>query len=137
MPRTTERRTAISLAQPDLPAGSTVVRLDGDLGIAGATVLRERLIRMLRPEITLIIVDLSRVESCDPAGLAVLIGMQRRARERGIDVRLVAPSPAVAGLLHSTGLERCLTVCPDLPSALAWGRGEPARAATTPQLLAG
>ena len=83
------------------------------------------------------IVDLSAVESCDPAGLAVLIGMQRRARERGIDVRLVAPSPAVAELLHSTGLERCLTVCPDLPSALAWGRGEPARAATTPQLLAG
>jgi len=83
------------------------------------------------------IVDLSRVESCDPAGLAVLIGMQRRAKERGIVVRLVAPSPAVAKILRSTGLERCLTVCSDLPSALARGRDEPARAAAAPQLLAG
>lgn len=137
MPGTTERRTTISLAPPRLPAGSTVVRLDGDLGVAAARVLRERLISLLRPEIRLMIVDLSRVESCDPAGLAILIGTQRRARERSIVVRLIAPSPAVAKLLHSTGLERCLTVCPDLPSALAWGRGEPARAAATPQLLAG
>jgi anti-anti-sigma factor len=137
MPTTTEPRTTISLAPPDLPAGSTVVSLDGDLGIAGARELRERLIRMLSPEIRLMIVDLSRVESCEPAGLAVLIGTQRRARERGIVVRLVAPSPAVAEQLHSTGLERCLTVCPDLPSALGWGRGEPARAAAAPQLLAG
>jgi anti-anti-sigma factor len=133
---TTKRRTTISLAPPDLPAGSTVVRLDGDLGVAGARVLRERLISLLRPEIRLMIVDLSCVESCDPAGLAILIGMQRRARQRGIVVRLVAPSRAVAELLGSTGLERCLAVCPDLPSALAWG-GEPASAAVTPRLLAG
>jgi anti-anti-sigma factor len=137
MPRTTERRTTISLAPPDLPAGSTVVRLDGDLGIVSARVVRERLISLLGLEIRLMIVDLSRVGSCDPAGLAVLIGIQRRARERGIDVRLVAPSSPVADLLRSTGLERCLTVCPDLPSALAWGTGEAATAAAAPQLLAG
>ncbi len=121
----------------DLPAGSTVVRLDGDLGIAAAPALRERLIEVLTPGTQLVIVDLSRVQSCDPAGLAVLIGTQRRARERGIVVRLVAPSPPVAEVLHSTGLERCLTVCPDLPGALAWGRTAPARAAAVPQVLAG
>lgn len=137
MPRVTECRTTISLAPPGLPADSTVVRLDGDLGVAGARVLRERLISLLRPQVRLMIVDLSRVESCDPAGLAILIGMQRRVRERGIFVRLIAPSPAVAKLLHSTGLERCLPLCPDLPSALARGRGEPARAAATRRRLAG
>ena len=116
-----------------LPAGSTVVTLDGDLGIAAAPALRERLIRMLRPGARLMIVDLSRVQSCDPAGLAILIGTQRRAKERGTRVLLVAPSPPVAELLHSTGLERCLTICPDLPGALAQGREQPARATALPR----
>jgi anti-anti-sigma factor len=123
MPRSTQR--------------PVVVRLDGDLGIAGTMVLRQRLMRVLRPEIRLMIVDLSFVETCDPAGLAVLIGIQRRARERGIVLRLVAPSPAVAKVLRSTGLERCLTVCQDLPRALTWGSDEPARGSATTQLLAG
>jgi anti-anti-sigma factor len=121
----------------DLPAGCTVVRLDGDLGIAAATALRERLISALHPGIWLMILDLSRVRSCDLAGLAVLIGTQRRARERRIVMRLFAPSPPVMDLLHSSGLERCLTVCPDLPGELGWEWYESARATVTPQALAG
>jgi len=121
----------------DLPAGWTVVTLDGDLGSGAAPALRERLIRVLRPRTRLVILDLSRVRSCDMAGLAVLIGTQRRAREQGIVVRLVAPSPPVTELLRSSGLERCLTVCPDLRGALGWGWWEPAGAAAAPQALAG
>ena len=74
---------------------------------------------VLRPGIRRLVLDLSRVESCDPAGLAVLISTQRHAAEQGIVVLLAAPSPPAAELLHSTGLERYLTVCPDLPGALA------------------
>ena len=120
----------------DLPAGCTVVRLDGDLGIAAAQALRERLTSVLRPGIWLMILDLSRVRSCDLAGLAVLIGTQRRAREQRIVMRLVAPSPPVMELLRSSGLERCLTICPDLPGALGWEWYESARAATAPRALA-
>lgn len=121
----------------DLLAGWTVVRLDGDLGIAAAPALRERLTSLLRPGTRLVILDLSRVRSCDMAGLAVLIGTQRRAREQGIVMRLVAPSLPVAELLHSSGLERYLTVCPDLPGALGWRWCEPPGAAAAPQALAG
>jgi anti-anti-sigma factor len=134
-----ERRTTISPAPlAKVPAGITVVKLDGDLGTGAARELRERLIGVLRPGVRLMVVDLSRVQSCDPAGLAVLIGAQRRAKERGIVVRLAAPSPPVAEMLRSTGLERCLTVCPDLPSALA-GQAPllPGRAAAFPQALTG
>jgi anti-anti-sigma factor len=122
-------RLGIAPSHPgsDLPAGSTVVRLDGDLGIASARALRERLISVLRPGTRLLIVDLSSVQSCDPAGLGVLIGTQRRAKERGIVVCLVAPSSPVAELLHATGLERYLTVCSDMRAG----------AAAAPQLLAG
>ena len=77
---------------------------DIGLDIAAAPALRERLIGMLYPGTRLLILDLSRVPSCDPAGLAVLIGTQRRARLLGIVVRLVAPSLPVAKLLRLTGL---------------------------------
>jgi anti-anti-sigma factor len=132
-------RLGMALSHPgsDPHAGATVVKLDGDLGIAAAQGLREGLISLLRPGTRLLAVDLSRVQSCDPAGLAVLIGTQRRAREEGIVVCLVAPSPPVAELLRSTGLERCLTVCPDLPGVLVWERGESARAPAAPESLAG
>ena len=58
---------------------------------------------MLHPGMSLLVLDLSRVPSCDPAGLAVLIGTQRRARLLGIVVRLAAPSLPVAKLLRLTG----------------------------------
>jgi anti-anti-sigma factor len=110
-------------------AARTIVRLGGALDFAAAPALRERLIGMLHPGTRLLVLDLSRVRSCDSAGLAVLIGIQRRARQIGIVLRLAAPSPPVAELLRRTGLDRSLTTCPDLRGALAAERHEPAKAA--------
>jgi anti-anti-sigma factor len=102
-------------------AARTIVRLRGALDVAVAPALRERLIGILHPGMSLLVLDLSRVPSCDPAGLAVLIGTQRRARLLGIVVRLAAPSLPVANLLRG---------------ALAVERHEPAKASPAPQVLA-
>ena len=120
-----------------LPAARTIVRLRGALDVAGAPALRERLIGILHPGMSLLVLDLSRVPSCDPAGLAVLIGTQRRARLLGIVVRLAAPSLPVAKLLRLTGLDRSFTICPDLRGALAVERDEPATTSPSSQVLAG
>jgi anti-sigma B factor antagonist len=85
----------------------------------------------------LLVLDLSQVPSCDTAGLAVLIGAQRRARLLGIVMRLAAPSPPVAKVLRLTGLDRSLTICPDLSSALAVERPEPAQVVPSTQVLDG
>ena len=119
------------------PAARIIVRLRGALDVAAAPALRERLIGILHPGMSLLVLDLSRVPSCDPAGLAVLIGTQRRARLLGIVVRLAAPSLPVANLLRLTGLDRSFTVCPDLRGALAVERHEPAKASPAPRVLAG
>jgi len=108
------------------PTTRTIVRLDGALDVAAAPALRERLIGLLRPGTRLLVLDLSRVPSCDSAGLAVLIGTERRARALGIVMRLAAPSVPVAKLLRLTGLDRNLTICPELRDALAAERREPA-----------
>jgi anti-anti-sigma factor len=107
------------------PTGRTIVRIAGALDAAAAPALRERLIGVLHPGLGLLVLDLSRVPSCDSAGLAVLIGAERRARVLGIAMCLAAPSIPVAQLLHRTGLDRNLTICPDLHGALAAER-EPA-----------
>ncbi|MEU8118136.1 STAS domain-containing protein [Spirillospora sp. NPDC049024] len=92
--------------------GHTIVALSGALDGAAAAALREHLIGALRPSGRLLILDLSAVTSADAAGLAVLIGIRRRAAGLGITLRLAAPGPQVAALLRATGLDRALIVLP-------------------------
>jgi anti-anti-sigma factor len=118
------------------PSGPTVVRLSDGLDLPAAPALRERLIDVLHRAAGLFVLDLSAVTSCDVAGLAVLIGTQRRARLSGITMRLAAPSPPVRAALRSSGLERSFTICPDLAGALTAEPVEPARAEPAPAFLA-
>jgi anti-anti-sigma factor len=98
---------------PPVPSSDrTVIRLDGGLDLAAAPELREQLIDVLHRGTELLILDLSHVRSCDAAGLAVLIGTQRRARLLGTKVRLLAPSSPVTQVLRSTGLDRSFTIHP-------------------------
>lgn len=108
------------------PSGRTLVSLRDGLDLAGAPALRERLNDELRRCADLLILDLSLVPSCDAAGLAVLIGTQRRARLLGITMRLVAPGLSVSKVLRSTGLERSFTIWPDLSGALGTARARQA-----------
>jgi len=110
------------------PAGGRgIVRLRGALDAAAAQQLRERLIDVLHRGASPLIIDLSHVLSCDAAGLAVLIGTQRRAGLLGSVVLLAAPCPPVAKLLRSSGLHRRFAIYPDVPGALAALRHEPAK----------
>ena len=129
--RSTESRIDGTLPDPRsaAPSGRTVVSLRDGLDLAEAPALRERLIDVLHRGPDLLILDLSQVTSCDVAGLAVLIGTQRRARLLGIVMRLAAPSLPVAKVLRATGLERSFTIYPDLSAALTSERPEPVRAA--------
>lgn len=104
------------------PSGRTIVTLRGGLDLVAAPALRERLIHVLHRGTDLLILDLSQVRSCDAAGLAVLIGTQRRARLLDIAMRLVAPSLPVMTVLRSTRLEHRFTICQDLSGALAQER---------------
>lgn len=90
--------------------GHVIVALCGDLDIATAPVLREELLGRLEPGGRVLILDLSALSFCDAAGLAILVGTQRRATMLGIAVRLVAPRPLTAKMLRVTGLDRVFAV---------------------------
>ncbi|TMR19935.1 STAS domain-containing protein [Nonomuraea turkmeniaca] len=90
------------------PSAPTVVRLSGEIDIFTSEALRRQLLGTLHYSTSLLILDLSEVSFCDAAGLAVMIGVQRRARVLGIRVALAAPRPFLSRLLHISGLDRCL-----------------------------
>ena len=61
---------------------------------------------------TRVVVDMSGVEFCDSTGMNVLLSCLRQARERGGELELAAPRPAVRKILEVTGLDAVFTVSP-------------------------
>ena len=92
--------------------GITIAELVGELDIASAPALREQLLSLLRPGSSRLVIDLSRVSLCDASGLAVLVGIGRRARLVDGFLRLAAVSPQADRVLHLTGLHRYLPLSP-------------------------
>ncbi|GAA2208898.1 hypothetical protein GCM10009850_043560 [Nonomuraea monospora] len=86
----------------------TTVLLSGDIDIFTSAALRGHLLDTLRTSASVLVLDLSGVTYCDAGGLAVLIGVQRRARAQGVTVAVVAPPPFLSRLLRVTGLGRSL-----------------------------
>jgi anti-anti-sigma factor len=105
--------------------GCVIAVLSGELDVTCAPALREQLLALLRPGTGRLVIDLSRVSFADASGLAVLVGTGRRAGLLGGFVRLAAPGPAVATVLHVTGLHRQLDVFPTVQAAITSpGRGQ-------------
>jgi anti-anti-sigma factor len=92
--------------------GITITELAGELDIASAPALREQLLGLLRPGSSRLLIDLSKVSLCDTSGLAVLVGIGRRARLLGGFLHLAAVSPQADRVLHITGLHRHLPISP-------------------------
>jgi anti-anti-sigma factor len=107
----------VSLSVLSTPA-FTIARLVGDLDIGTTRAVREGLLSMLLSAARLLVIDLSGLSFCDVAGLAMLVGTQRRASARGITVRLAAPRPQMAKLLRATGLDQSFTICATVDDAV-------------------
>jgi anti-sigma B factor antagonist len=57
-----------------------------------------------------IVIDMSGVEFCDSTGMNVLLSSLRHVRERGGELELAAPRPAVRKILQVTGLDSVFTL---------------------------
>jgi len=100
----------------------TIAELTGELDIASASPLRERLLSLLRPGSSRLVIDLSKVSFCDASGLAVLVNTGRRARLLGGFLHLAAVSPPVGQALNVTGLRRQFAIFPTVQAASAAAR---------------
>lgn len=114
-----ERRKAspiVSAPRPDV-----ALTISGELDIATAAVLRDRISAVLDDTVLPVIIDLSRVSFCDASGLTMLITLRRRANAYGRTVALAGPRPNVRKLLRITSLDRAFPVYSTLAQA-AFGR---------------
>ncbi len=99
-----------------------IFELTGSLDIATSPTVRAALTSASERGDHRLIVDLTRIEFLDSTGLGALIGAQRRAKEFGGDVRLIAKEGQILRLLRITGLLRVFSVYPTLEDAVTDGQ---------------
>jgi len=102
---------AIVIEVPQGGTIGTIVKLSGELDVASAPDLRERLLIMLdRQAPGRVIVDLSALSFIDSSGIAVLVNTERRARLLGCAFELAAPQAVVRRVLEVCGLQHYFVI---------------------------
>lgn len=107
-----------SLIPSSGPEG-VILRVSGDLDMAGAPQLRGALVSEVAGGARLVIIDLAKVDYLDSAGLGVLVGALRRLRVHDGDLLLVCPEPRIRQVLELCDLDRVFDLHTGVETALA------------------
>ena len=102
-----------------LEGGVPIVVVRGEIDVATAPQLRDRLRAMTETNPPLSVVDLSAVTFLDSTGLGVLVGAVTERRDAGADLRLVVTEPHITKVFSITGLDEVFSIYPDLDGALS------------------
>ena len=91
--------------------GLLCVYLYGEIDHHSAVALREDLDRLLwRERPRRLVLNLSRIEFMDSAGLGLLMGRYRLVRELGATMALTSPNARVMKILRLAGMERFVEI---------------------------
>lgn len=99
--------------------GWMVVTVVGELDLASAPRLRQEVTSLAGKGRCWVLIDMTDVDFLDSTGLGVLVGILKRLRSLGGDLRLVGTRPAVRRVFDLTGLDRVLPLHPSVSDALA------------------
>ena len=106
--------------------GVPVVAAPEDIDITNADGLRTALLEAASLGPGTFVVDMSRTQFCDTAGLHALVAAHKRARAGGGQLLLVTRGAAVDRILSITGLDRVIPNFPSLEEALTQTPNDPA-----------
>ena len=112
----------------DVVEGIPVLHLAGEIDLAAAPALRDRLVALAQqlaagggaPGVVL---DLDQVSFIDSTGLSVLVAAHSRLGESGRQLRVAGAPPRVRRVLELTGLDGLLLLYADVLSALPGSTG--------------
>lgn len=88
----------------------SVLSVSGEVDVATAPRLRERLVALVGEGRTRIVVDLERVDFIDSTGLGVLVGALKRVRTNDGDLALVCTGPRILKVFEITGLTKVFAI---------------------------
>jgi anti-sigma B factor antagonist len=106
--------------------GVPVVAAPEDIDITNADALRTALLEAASLGPGTFVVDMSRTQFCDTAGLHALVAAHKRARAGRGQLLLVTRGAAVDRILSITGLDRVIPSFPSLEEALTQAPNDPA-----------
>jgi len=104
--------------QVEMAGDVPVVVTPGDIDITNAAALRTALLEAAGRG-RMYVVDMTRTQFCDTAGLHALVAAHKRARDDGSDVRLVVTSATVLRIFAITGFDQVISRFDSLDQALA------------------
>jgi anti-sigma B factor antagonist len=116
----------------EMAGGVPVVTAPEEIDITNAGGLRAALLQAAAQGNRTLVVDMSRTQFCDSAGLHVLVRAHKRAQADGGELLLVISGAAVLRIFAVTGIDRLIPNFPSLGQALA----QPAAVADSPGLPA-
>lgn len=90
--------------------GLVTVTLDGELDLASSPQLRGVLHATMHAG--RVVLDLTRLDFCDAAGLRALLEVEQELTRRGARMELANPCPMMMRVLAITGLDRYFTIAP-------------------------
>jgi anti-sigma B factor antagonist len=108
----------MKIAMEPRQGGMAVARVTGRLDFASAPDAKGQFAGAIAAGQRKLIVDLSKVEFVDSAGLGSLIGAMRAARQASGDLRIANPNDQVTMLLSLTSLDQVLRVHPTVEEAI-------------------
>ena len=86
--------------------GWAVARASGDLDLTTAPRLRERVVQVVTGGQPRVVLDLQAVDFVDSTGLGVIVGLLKRTRSQGGDLRLVSTRTGLQKILELTALDQ-------------------------------
>jgi anti-sigma B factor antagonist len=102
----------------DPPSGTPVVRFSGEVDLAVAPDVQERLDALIANGAATIVVDLLDATFLDSIALGVLIGALEECRAAGGDLHLVVTEPRVLKVLEITGLSDTFPIHESVPDSV-------------------
>ena len=91
-------------------AEAAIVVVIGEMDAFTTPQVKAAMLQMLDDGHRFLIVNLERAVYLDSTALGALVGGLKRAREKGGDLRLVAPTPRISRLLEITRLSKVFSI---------------------------
>ena len=97
---------------------SAVLSLQGEVDVANSDEFKRAALALLEGGVKRLVVDLSRTEYIDSAGLGILVGLLKRTNESHLELIVAGAQPRVQRVFEITGLNRVFAMRADVNAAV-------------------